>query len=328
MRVSAGFAVCAAVLMTILAAPIATAQVVKEYTVPRGDHPHDVAPAPDGSVWYTAQAGGALGRLDPITGRVSRVSLGAGSRPHGVIVGPDGAAWVTDSGLNAILRVDPLTSAIRRYPLPAGAAYADLNTAAFDSKGTLWFTGQAGYYGSVNPDSGRTRVFEAPRGRGPYGITGSPDGYVYFVSLAGSYVGRIDPRTGEVTVLEPPWPGQGTRRIWADSRGILWITGWSSGALLRLDPRTKDWKQYALPERAPCPMHSMSMRVTGYGSAILPPTPSSFMNPEQTHLPPFPSPARGLRYGRCWGGRENSGARNQGPTSLWLSVIEFLEIVK
>jgi virginiamycin B lyase len=253
MRVSVGSAVCAAILMTILTAQTATAQVVKEYTVPRGDHPHDVAPAPDGSVWYTAQAGGALGRLDPITGRVSHVSLGPGSRPHGVIVGPDGAAWVTDSGLNAILRVDPPTRAIRRYPLPAGAAYADLNTAAFDSKGTLWFTGQAGYYGSVDPDSGRTRVFPAPRGRGPYGITASPDGYVYFVSLAGSYVGRIDPRTGEVTVLEPPWPGQGTRRIWADSRGILWITGWNAGTLLRLDPSTKDWKQYALPGKSPLP---------------------------------------------------------------------------
>lgn len=77
----------------------------------RGSGPHDVAPAPDGTVWYTGQRNGTLGRLDPASGAVQEVSLGQGSSPHGVIVGPDGAAWVTDSGLDAILRVDPLQAA-------------------------------------------------------------------------------------------------------------------------------------------------------------------------------------------------------------------------
>ena len=38
--------------------------------MPRGSHPHDVAPAADGAIWYTAQASGALGRLDPATGEI------------------------------------------------------------------------------------------------------------------------------------------------------------------------------------------------------------------------------------------------------------------
>jgi virginiamycin B lyase len=84
------------------------------YPVPAGSRPHDVAPAPDGSVWYTAQATGELGRLDPATGATSHVRLGAGSAPHGVIVGPDGAPWVTDGGLNAIVRVDPATREVTR----------------------------------------------------------------------------------------------------------------------------------------------------------------------------------------------------------------------
>ena len=79
---------------------------VREYPVPAGTHPHDVAPAPDGTVWYTAQHTGRLGRLDPSTGKVTEIPLGEGSAPHGVIVGPDGNAWVTDGGLNAIVRVD------------------------------------------------------------------------------------------------------------------------------------------------------------------------------------------------------------------------------
>src|SRR5262245_21146869 len=72
------------------------------FPVPSGSAPHDVAPEPGGAVWYTAQAQGAVGRLDPRTGKTERIPLGNGSAPHGVIVGPDGAAWITDGGLNAI----------------------------------------------------------------------------------------------------------------------------------------------------------------------------------------------------------------------------------
>ena len=51
---------------------------VEEYAVPAGSHPHDVAPAPDGTVWYTAQRQGALGRLDPATGETHHIPLGRG----------------------------------------------------------------------------------------------------------------------------------------------------------------------------------------------------------------------------------------------------------
>ena len=43
---------------------------------------HDLAPAPDGGVWFTAQASGHLGWFDPKTGRTDLVELGSGSAPH------------------------------------------------------------------------------------------------------------------------------------------------------------------------------------------------------------------------------------------------------
>ena len=46
---------------TIPAAESVQTAQIQEYSVPPGKHPHDVAPAPDGSVWYTAQISGALG---------------------------------------------------------------------------------------------------------------------------------------------------------------------------------------------------------------------------------------------------------------------------
>src|SRR5688572_20299330 len=111
--------------------------ILQEFDVPPGTRPHDVAPAVDGGVWYTAQAVGALGYLDPATGATEHIPLGTGSAPHGVIIGPDGAPWITDSGLNAIGRVDPETRVVETFPLPATAARANLNTAAFDGNGVL-----------------------------------------------------------------------------------------------------------------------------------------------------------------------------------------------
>ncbi len=179
--------------------------------------------------------------------------LGEGSAPHGVIVGPDGAPWITDGGLNAIVRVDPRTRGVRRFPLPAGSGYANLNTATFDRRGVLWFTGQSGVYGRLDPKVGRVRVFAAPRGAGPYGITTTPGGAVYYASLAGSYVGRIDVRTGKATVLRPPTTAQGARRVWSDSRGRVWVSEWNAGKLAMYDSAKRRWREWRLPGASPQP---------------------------------------------------------------------------
>jgi virginiamycin B lyase len=226
---------------------------VHEFTLPGGQGPHDVAPAPDGTVWYTAQLAGDLGRLDPRTGEVRRIKLGTGSAPHGVIVGPDAAPWITDGGLNAIVRVDPATSDVHRYPLPANRPGANLNTAAFDARGILWFTGQSGVYGRLDPRTGEMAVFDAPRGPGPYGITSTSDGAIFYASLAGSYLGRLDLGTGAATALDPPTPRQGARRVWSDSHGRLWISEWNAGQLGRYDPATGQWREWKLPGDHPQP---------------------------------------------------------------------------
>jgi virginiamycin B lyase len=227
--------------------------ILDEYLVPAGSHPHDVAPAPDGTVWYTAQASGELGRLDPETGETHHIPLGAGSAPHGVIVGPDDAAWVTDGGLNAIVRVDPETEAVRVFPLPHDQPNANLNTASFDGNGVLWFTGQNGIYGRFDPVTETMDVFDAPRGRGPYGITTTPDGEVYYASLAGSHITKIDLETGDATILEPPTPGQGARRVWSDSQGRIWVSEWDVGQLGMYDPSTEAWQEWPLPGTNPKP---------------------------------------------------------------------------
>jgi virginiamycin B lyase len=237
--------------LVLLLPQTALAQQVKYFGVPAGDHPHDVAPAPDGTVWYTGQHTGVLGRLDPKSGAVERIALGQGSRPHGVIIGPDGAAWVTDSGLNAIVRVDPASKEVKAWPLPEARANANLNTPAFDGQGRIWFTGQAGIYGRLDPKTGNMDVWDAPKGRGPYGITATPNGDIYYVSLAGDYLGKPDLATGAVEVIAPKNAQAGPRRVWSDSQGRLWVAEWNLGNLSVYDPAAKSWVVHKLPGAGP-----------------------------------------------------------------------------
>jgi virginiamycin B lyase len=167
------------------------------------------------------------------------------------VIGPDGAPWVTDGGLNAIVRVDPRTEQVKSFPLPKDKGYANLNTLTFDKNGMVWFTGQAGIYGRADPKTGKVDVWDAPKGRGPYGIATTPSGEVWYSSLAGNYIGKINLTTGAVEVVESPPPGAGARRVWSDSKNRLWVSLWNSGEVGLYDPSAKSWKKWKLPGQRP-----------------------------------------------------------------------------
>src|ERR1700738_1077034 len=104
---------------------------VKYYPVAAGMGSRDVAPAPDGTIWFCGQRHGTLGRLDPQDGTFKLIDLGKGAAPHGVVIGPDGAPWVTEGGQNAIARVDPADHKVKLLRLPEKEAYANLKTRVF-----------------------------------------------------------------------------------------------------------------------------------------------------------------------------------------------------
>src|SRR3546814_6484825 len=57
--------------------------------------------------------------------------------------------------------------------------------------------------------------------------------------------------SGKATVVEPPTPGQGARRVWPDSHGRLWVSEWNSGQLSRYEPATGNWQAWKLPGDKP-----------------------------------------------------------------------------
>ena len=95
------------------------------------------------------------------------------------------------------------------------------------------------------------RVWSAPRGRGPYGIAATPEGEIYYASLAGSHIAKIDTASGEARVIDPPTPRQGARRVWSDSKGRIWVSEWNSGNLSLYDPATGAWRKWMPPGESP-----------------------------------------------------------------------------
>jgi len=225
----------------------AQAYDTKVFPLPNQTYIHDVAPAPGGLVWWTAQSDGLLGILDPKTGANKFVKLGEGSAPHGIIQSKNGLAWIADGGQNAIVSYDPKTEQVKAYKLPADSGYTNLNTPTEDGDGNIWFTGQNGIHGKVDIKTGKVSVWKSPKGRGSYGIATTPDGNVWFVSLANSYLGQVDRKTGDVKVIEPPVPNTGVRRVWSDSKGDLWMSEWNTGQVARYSPKTSQWSRWAIP---------------------------------------------------------------------------------
>jgi len=74
---------------------------------------------------------------------------------------------------------------------------------------------------------------------------------VYYASLAGSHIARVNVDSGAATVIEPPTKDQGARRVWSDSSGRIWVSEWNSGNVSRFDPKAGVWKTWKLPGDKP-----------------------------------------------------------------------------
>ena len=161
----------AALAVTLAAGAAATTHAtpglrVQEYAVPAGTHPHDVAAARrrDGLVHGPAHRQARLARPedgaddgDPARGWLGAARRHRRARRRGV---GDRRRAERDRPRR------PRDVRGPRFRLPASTGYANLNTATFDRRGILWFTGQSGIYGRLDPKTRRdARLPRAARRR-------------------------------------------------------------------------------------------------------------------------------------------------------------------
>ncbi len=201
---------------------------------------HDVALAPDGSVWYTAQRANALGRLDPRrgTGEFKEFALPTpNSGPHGLISDGDGNIWYSGNSAALIGRLHPKTGKVTEYRMPDPAA-RDPHTLAFDRRGILWFTVQQGnFIGRLEPKTGAIKLVLVPtRDARPYDIKINSKGIPFFVEFGSNKVGSIDPATMKVTEYHLLNPAERPRRMAIAADDAIYYTDYANGYVGTINP--------------------------------------------------------------------------------------------
>ena len=197
--------------------------------------PHSLQVAPDGSIWMTLCLGNKVGRFDPKTEQWTIFEQQDGLYPHTLRFDQKGRAWYTLAVSNDVGMIDPQTGAQRTTRLPArtwGQAVAVRVLPVF-----LW----AGKYLNL-ADANSGEGIDLPV---PYGIDIAPDGGVWFSQLNVRRIGRIDPDSGAIRIIDTPFPGP--RRLRFDSKGNLWIPGFSAGLIARFTPSSGVFKTWKLP---------------------------------------------------------------------------------
>jgi streptogramin lyase len=199
--------------------------------------PHSLQTAPDGSIWITLALGNQLARFDPETGSFSTHPLRSGYYPHTLRFDARGRIWYTLAASNQVGMYDPGSGESREIRLPAPSLAQALTMQTLPV--FLWLgrhvdlRGVAARYGQ----GADTPV--------PYGIDVAPDGGVWFSQLNAHRVGRLDPETFAVEILETPFPAP--RRLRFDGQGRLWIPSFSGSLLASLDPGTREFRTWELP---------------------------------------------------------------------------------
>jgi virginiamycin B lyase len=219
---------------------------LQEWDVEWGGRTRDPAVAPDGRVWFVGQAGNYIGVFDPKTKQFKRYEIEEGTNPHTVIVDETGIVWYAGNRNNRIGRVDPATGTITT--INTGEA-KDPHTMVFDGKGNIWFTAQgANRVGRLNMATEKLD-FVAPYDQpsNPYGIVLDPQGNPWVALLRTNMVAKIDPDTLAVTRYNQSHEKSRSRRLEVTADGMVWTGDEARGFLVRIDPSTKEPREWQMP---------------------------------------------------------------------------------
>jgi len=197
--------------------------------------PHSIQVAPDGRLWITLALGNQLAGFDPETEEWQLVEVDEGYYPHTLRFDGRGRIWYTLAASNHLGMFDPATGEQRQIRLPARSWQENLALRMLPF--FLWL--------NRNFDLGEVAAGEGLTAPIPYGVDVAPDGSIWLSQLNAHRIGRVDPDSFELEMIDTPFTGP--RRLRFDSQGQLWIPGFSSGLISRFDPETREFRTWPLP---------------------------------------------------------------------------------
>jgi streptogramin lyase len=202
--------------------------------------PWTAHPDKDGNFWIPQYGvSNRIARFNPATAEIKefRVPHMGPALIHSAVPGPDGSVWLTEAGAKKLGRWDPATQKISEFQDDWRK-----HTIKVHPDGSVWSTGGLTRF---DPKTGTfTHIAEVPTA---YGIALDKEGTVWFTEMTRSgALGKVDSKTLKVTKYIPPTRDR-PRRIQIDADGMIWFCIYESGKIVRFDPKTETFKEFALP---------------------------------------------------------------------------------
>ena len=240
----------------------ATQVIYTEYDLPeKTRQPHDVIVDSKGMVWYADFGDQILGKLDPVTAKVTeyKVPLAKPGAPTGTLAlrfDQDENLWLGMQFQAAVSKFDQNTEKFEVYPLPPQFNTPDVqvnqvSAAHSNVDGKVWFQ-DAGTYRVFRLDL-KTKGVEvfAPYPNIPrpnlYDVISDAQNNAYFTIFGGEEIGRIDAKTGKIQMWRTPTQRSGPRRGMLDEQGRLWFGENVGDRIGMFDPKTEQFKEWAPP---------------------------------------------------------------------------------
>jgi len=239
-----------------------TQVMITEYDLPkRTRQPHDVIVDAYGTVWYASFGEEVLGKLDPKTGKTTEFAIPTLKPGHinGTLdleFDQDQNVWLAMTFQGGVAKFDRKTEKFTIYKLPPelDGDYRELlflspNHSRVDGK--VWIV-DSGSYTVLRLDiaSRKFEVFEPfpiPRPN-IYQIASDAENNAYFAVMGREDVGRIDAKSGKITIYPTPTKRSGPRRGMIDSQGRFWFAENRANKIGMFDTKTAEMQEWALPD--------------------------------------------------------------------------------
>lgn len=243
----------------------ATHVIITEYDLPRKTiEPHDVIIDADGIAWFSDFGEQIIGRLDPKTGKVTEypVPLTRSGFPTGMLdleQDLEGNLWLSMMYQAGIARFDRKTGAVKTWTPSADLMNNETQQSMvgpqhWEVDGKVWMNDAGGATAIYRMDM-KTGAFEKwlpykdlpPGPHSVYGIYSDSKNNLFFLDFGGENVGRIDAKSGKLTLFPTPTPRARPRRGRMDAQDRLWFGEFYGGKIGMFDTKTETYKEWPVP---------------------------------------------------------------------------------
>jgi len=242
-----------------------TRMIVTEYDLPRRIiEPHDAILDSDGMVWYSNFGEQNLGKLDPKTGKVIEFPVpelkhGSPKGALGLRSDPDGNLWLGMMFQGGIAKFDRKSEKFQTWSSPAdfNKDMTQINMASPQRSsvdGKMW-TQNNGFavIHRVDLATGKIETFEPFKGaqagenHNIYDVIPDSHNNAYFTDFANEHIGRVDAKTGKISLWQTPTLHSAPRRGQMDSEDRLWFGEYRAGKIGMFDTKTEHFQEWTPP---------------------------------------------------------------------------------